>query len=89
MTRKPQFADRRGPVGQEPRLKRGIAPGVGDDRRAALGPDLVAIHFDPGVDRCGIDELLLRKKALQRSRAQRRLGRQMRMEFLMDMGDCL
>jgi hypothetical protein len=62
---------------------------VGDDGRAALGSDLVAIHFDPGVDRCGIDELLLGKKALQRSRAQGWLGRQMRMKFLMDMGDCL
>jgi len=59
------------------------------DRRAALGSDLVAIHFDPRVDRGGVDELLLGEQAFQRFCTQGRFGWQMRMEFLMDMRDCL
>ena len=84
-----EFADRRGRVGQESRLEGGIDPGARDDSGAALGSDLVAIHFDPGVDRGGIDELLLRKQAFQRLGAQGWLGRKMRMQLLVDVGDRL
>ena len=89
MAGKAEFADRRGPVGQEPRLERRIAPGARDHGGAALRADLVAIHFDPGVDRGGIDELFLREQAFERLRAQGWLGRQMRMQLVVDMGDRL
>ena len=89
MASETEFADRRRPVSQESRLERGIAPGACDDGSAALRSDLIAIHFDPGVDRGRIDELLLGKQAFQRLRPQRRLGWQMRMQLVMDMGNCL
>src|ERR1700689_2978521 len=87
MAGKAELVDRRGSISQKARLERGIAPGAGDDRGPALGSDLVSIHFDPGVDRGGIDQPLLRKQAFQRLRSQGRLRRQMRVQFLMDMGD--
>ena len=86
---KAQFIDRRGSVGQQARLERRIDPGARDDRRAALRADLVAVHFDPGFDRGGVDQPLLGEQAFQRLRAQSRLGGQERMQLVMDMGDRL
>ena len=60
---------------QQPRLEVRIDPGPRDDLRAAPRADLLFIGLDPGVDRGGIDQPLLRQQALQRLGAQRRVGR--------------
>ena len=80
MASKTKFTDRCGPIGQEPLLEGWVAPGAGDDCRAALRPDLVAIQFDPGVDRCRVEELLLGQQALESFGSQRRFGGQMCMQ---------
>src|SRR6185437_5247307 len=89
VAREAEFANRLGSVGQKPRLEGGIDPGARDYGGAALRPNLVAIHFDPGVDRGGFDELLLHEQAFQRLRPQGRLGGQERMQLVVNMGDRL
>ena len=55
-------------------LERRIVPGLGDDTRAVVGPDLGLVGLDDGVERGRIDVALLGQHRLQRAHAQLRLG---------------
>ena len=63
-----------GGIGQQGLLERGIGPGLGDNLRAVVRPDLGFIGLDDGIERGRIDIALFGQDGFERAHAQFGLG---------------